>query len=183
MLDRMGESPLLAGWTSCPRCRHRLEREEKSVRCPACGLAVYANPAATASAVILDDDGRVLLAKRAVDPGAGLWDLIGGFIDEGEDPLDALRREVREELSVEVEPGRYLGAYPDRYGDDGVYTLNLYWAARLTAGDVRVDDSELEEVAWFRAEELPRRTEFAFANTVAALDDWRAEVGSDGDEK
>ena len=183
MLDRMGESPLVAGWKTCPRCRHELAREKKSVRCPACGLAVYANPAPTASAVILDDDGRVLLARRAADPGACLWDLIGGFIDEGEDPLAALRREVREELSVEVEPGEYLGAYPDRYGDDGVYTLNFYWAARLTGGDIQVDDSELEEVAWFGADELPGPTEFAFANTVQALDDWRAQVGSDGAEK
>jgi NADH pyrophosphatase NudC (nudix superfamily) len=179
----MGESPLVAGWKTCPRCRHELAREKKSVRCPACGLAVYANPAPTASAVILDDDGRVLLARRAADPGARRWDLIGGFIDEGEDPLAALRREVREELSVEVELGEYLGAYPDRYGDDGVYTLNFYWAARLTGGDIQVDDSELEEVAWFGADELPGPTEFAFANTVQALDDWRAQVGSDGAEK
>jgi 8-oxo-dGTP diphosphatase len=174
---------LLAGWTTCPRCRHELEGEGKSVRCPACGLVVYANPAPTASAVILDGVGRVLLARRAVDPGAGLWDLIGGFIDEGEDPLDALQREVREELSVDVEPGEYLGAYPDRYGGDGVYTLNFYWAARLTGGAIQLDESELEEVAWFAPEELPRPAEFAFANTVQALDDWRAQVGSEDDEK
>jgi 8-oxo-dGTP diphosphatase len=179
----MGGSTLLAGWTTCPRCRHELEGEAKSVRCPACGLVVYANPAPTASAVILDDAGRVLLARRAGDPGAGLWDLIGGFIDEGEDALDALRREIREELSVEVEVGEYLGAYPDRYGDGGVYTLNFYWAARITGSEIEVDESELEEVAWFRPDELPGRAEFAFANTVEALDDWRAQVGSDGDEK
>jgi 8-oxo-dGTP diphosphatase len=179
----MGESPLFAGWESCPRCRHELEREQKSVRCPDCGLVVYANPAPTASAVILDDAERVLLGRRAVDPCAGLWDLIGGFIDEGEDPLATLRREAREELSVEVEPGEYLGAYPDRYGDEGVYTLNFYWAARLGGGEIRIDDSELEEVAWFRADELPGPAEFAFANTAQVLDDWRAQVGSDGDQK
>jgi ADP-ribose pyrophosphatase YjhB (NUDIX family) len=183
MLDRMGESPLLASWTTCPRSGHELERDVKSVRCPACGLVVYANPAPTASAVILDEAGRVLLARRAVDPGSGRWDLIGGFIDEGEDPLDALRREVREELSAEVEPLEYLGAYPDRYGDDGVYTLNFYWAARLTGEELKVDEEELEEVAWFAAEALPGPAEFAFANTAQALDDWRADVGSGGSAK
>ena len=168
---------MLAAWTTCPRCRHDLDLEEKSVRCPACALVVYANPAPTASAIILDDAGRLLLARRASDPGAGLWDLIGGFIDEGEDPLAALRREVREELSVEIEPGEYLGGYPDRYGDDGIYTLNLYWAACLTGGEIRVDESELVEVAWFSVDELPGPTEFAFANTVEALDDWRSTLG------
>jgi 8-oxo-dGTP diphosphatase len=183
MLDRMGKSPLLAGWTTCPRCRHELAHEESSVRCPACELVVHANPAPTASAIVVDDAGRVLLARRASEPGAGLWDLIGGFIDEGEDPLSALRREVREELSVEIEPREYLGAYPDRYGDGGIHTLNLYWAAALGDGEIQIDESELEEIAWFGLEELPGPTEFAFSNTVQALDDWRAHVGSDGGEK
>ena len=53
-LDGMGESPLLAGWKSCPRCGHELEREERSVHCPNCRLAVYANPAPTARALVLD---------------------------------------------------------------------------------------------------------------------------------
>jgi NADH pyrophosphatase NudC (nudix superfamily) len=171
------------GWTTCPRCRHELAHEDRSVRCPACGLVVYANPAPTASAIIVDDAGQVLLARRASDPGAGLWDLIGGFIDEGEDALDALRREVREELSAEIEPREYLGAYPDRYGEDGVYTLNFYWTARLTSDGIQLDESELEEIAWFGSKELPGPTEFAFVNTAQALEDWRAKVGSGGDDK
>jgi 8-oxo-dGTP diphosphatase len=173
----MGRSPLLVGWTTCPRCRHELGHEDKSVRCPECGLVVYANPAPTASAVIVDDAGRVLLARRAGEPGAGLWDLIGGFIDEGEDPLGALRREVREELSVEIELHEYLGAFPDRYGGDGPYTLNFYWTARLSTGEIELDESELEEVAWFAPMDLPGPTEFAFVNTVQALQDWLAQVG------
>jgi 8-oxo-dGTP diphosphatase len=179
----MGASPLLAGWETCPRCRHDLVREEKSVRCPNCELVVYANPAPTASAIVLDDEGRVLLARRASDPGAGLWDLLGGFIEEGEDPLAALVREVEEETALRVEPGEYLGAYPDRYGDGGIFTLNLYWLARIVGGELALDDAELEGVAWFRAEELPDPAEFAFANTVEALREWRAQLGSGANEK
>lgn len=172
----MADSPLLAGWTTCPRCCHDLEREEKAVSCSNCGLSVYANPAPTASALLLDDEGRVLLARRGVEPGAGLWDLLGGFIDEGEDPLDALRREIEEETALEIEPLNFFGAYPDRYGDGGIYTLNLYWTARVTGGEVELDD-ELAEVAWFSPEQLPAASEFAFRNTVEVLQDWRAELG------
>ncbi len=153
------------------------------MRCPNCGLVVYANPAPTASAILLDDEGRVLLARRASDPGAGLWDLLGGFIEEGEDPLVALVREVEEETSVRVEPGEYLGAYPDRYGGEGIFTLNLYWLARIVGGKLSLDEEELREVAWFRAEELPDPAELAFANTVEALRDWRAQLGSGASEK
>jgi 8-oxo-dGTP diphosphatase len=179
----MAASPLLAGWKTCPRCRHELEREHKSVRCSNCGLVVYANPAPTASAIVLDDEGRVLLARRASDPGAGLWDLLGGFIEEGEEPLAALVREVEEETCLRVEPGEYLGAYPDRYGSEGIFTLNLYWLARVVGGELSLDEEELREVAWFRGDELPGPSEFAFANTVQALRGWRAQLGSGGSEK
>ena len=132
---------------------------------------------------MLDERGRVLLARRAADPGAGLWDLLGGFIDEGEEPLAALRREVEEETALEVEPLEFLGVYPDRYGDDGIYTLNLYWTARVTGGELDLEDDELTEVAWFAAEDLPRPDEFAFANTVEALSDWKSRPRSAGAEK
>jgi ADP-ribose pyrophosphatase YjhB (NUDIX family) len=178
----MGESPVLAGWKSCPRCGHDLERGVRSVHCPNCGLAVYANPAPTASALVVDEEGKVLLARRAQDPGSGMWDLLGGFVDEGEPPLDALKRELKEETGLEIEPGEFLGGYPDRYGDEGIYTLNLYWTARVVGGELELDD-ELEEIAWFAADELPARDEFAFSNTVEALEDWKKGLGSAGNEK
>lgn len=173
----MGESPLLAGWKTCPRCQHELEREDKSVGCPKCGLTVYANPAPTASALVLDDEGRVLLARRAANPGAGLWDLLGGFIEEGEEPLAALRREIEEETALQIEPGEFLGGYPDRYGDEGIYTLNLYWTAQISGGELELDE-ELAEVRWFGPEELPEPSKFAFRNTLDALRDWKAQLGS-----
>jgi ADP-ribose pyrophosphatase YjhB (NUDIX family) len=178
----MGDSPLLAGWKTCPRCGHGLEREPRAVRCPNCGLSVYGTPAPTASAILLDEDGRVLLARRSGEPGAGLWDLLGGFIEEGEDALVALRREIREETALEIEPLEFLGAYPDRYGDGGVYTLNLYWAARVAGGELRIDD-ELAEVAWVHPDELPADDEFAFANTIQALADWKARLGNPNGKK
>jgi 8-oxo-dGTP diphosphatase len=112
-----------------------------------------------------------------------MWDLLGGFIEEGEEPLAALVREVEEETSLRIEPGEYLGAYPDRYGSEGIFTLNLYWLARVVGGELSLDEEELEGVAWFRAEELPSPAEFAFANTVEALREWRAQLGSGGSKK
>jgi ADP-ribose pyrophosphatase YjhB (NUDIX family) len=138
---------------------------------------VYATPAPTASAILIDEEGRVMLARRSGDPGAGLWDLLGGFIEEGEDALVALHREIREETGLEIEPLEFLGGYPDRYGDGGVFTLNLYWTARVTGGEFRMDD-ELAEVAWVAPDEVPADDEFAFANTIQALRDWRDRGGN-----
>ena len=163
----------LASWRTCPRCQESLEHEDTSVRCPACGFSAYANPAPTASAIVLDERGRVLLARRAADPGKGRWDLLGGFIDEDEDPLGALRREFHEEIGIEIEPGEFVGGFPDRYGEVGPPTLNFYWTARIS-GEPEPSD-ELAELRWFEPTALPPPEEFAFANTVAALRAWREE--------
>ena len=142
------------------------------MRCTACGLVVYAKPAPAVCALIEDAEGHVLLARRAHEPAAGKWDILGGFVDEFEQPLDALRREMREELGVEVEPHRFVGVVADRYGEDGGATLNLCWAARITDGEPRPSD-EISELRWFGRDELPAREDFAFANCHQLLDLWR----------
>jgi 8-oxo-dGTP diphosphatase len=164
----MATSAQLAEWRACPRCLTSLEHAERSACCPSCGLEEYANPAPTASALIRDERGRILLARRAHDPGAGLWDLLGGFMDEGEEPLETLRRELREETGLDGEPGDFLGAIPDRYGEDGTWTVNFYWEARLAPGEPQPAD-DVAELVWYPAEALPPRAEFAFANTVELL--------------
>jgi NAD+ diphosphatase len=167
----MPTSGELSRWRSCPRCSGDLEHGEGSVSCEGCGLHVYAGPAPTASALVIDDDGRVLLARRARDPGAGLFDLPGGFIDEGESALETLGRELREEAGVEVEPDDFLAGLPDCYGGDGVWTINFYWTARIVSGEPEPAD-DVADLVWFRRDELPARDEFAFANTVEALERW-----------
>ena len=80
---------LLDGWRLCPRCGHELEgREHGHLGCPACGSEYYANSAPAVQGV-LERDGRVLLAKRALEPRRGHWDLPGGFLEEGEQPSTA----------------------------------------------------------------------------------------------
>lgn len=181
-LDRMPTSEEFAEWRTCPRCGASLVRAEGSVSCPECALSVYATPAPTASAVVLDGDGRILLARRADDPGQGLWDLPGGFMDEGENPLTTLRRELREEAGVEIEPLEFLGGVPDRYGSGGHWTMNLYWTARILSGEPEPSD-DVAEFEWFAPAELPSRDEFAFANTVAILERWQTKSESAESEK
>jgi len=169
----MERSPFFDSWKSCPRCTADLEIAESRATCPACGLVVYANPAPTVSALLFDEDGRVMLARRAADPGRGLWDLLGGFMHEGELPLETLVRELREETSLEIEPLEFFGAWPDRYGEGGVWTLNLYWTAGIRSGTPTAAD-DVAEVAWFAAGALPPWEEFAFENTVAVLRSWES---------
>lgn len=164
----------LAGWKFCPRCRSELRGDGQRVECAGCGFISYASSKPTAGALCEDDEGRVLLARRAEDPFKGHWDIPGGFLEEGEHPLDGIRRELREETGLEVEPVEFLGVWMDRYGGDSTAeaTLNLYWTARVIGGEPQAAD-DVDQLQWFAADELPSRDELAFENVPLVLSAWR----------
>jgi ADP-ribose pyrophosphatase YjhB (NUDIX family) len=164
---------LLDEWRFCPRCGEAIEKRDGRAVCPACGFRAYANSAPTASALVVDDRGRVLLARRAFEPYRGCWDFPGGFLEEDEHPLECLRREVREETGLEIEPIAYVDTLMDWYGPEGMArsTLNLIWTARLVAGEP-VPDDDVAELRWFPADELPVDDDIAFSMTGELLRSW-----------
>jgi 8-oxo-dGTP diphosphatase len=164
---------LLDGWVHCPRCANELTRQDTAVACAACGFLFYAHSAVTVNVLPEDDDGRALLARRGVEPFHGLWDAIGGFLEEGEHPLAGVRREVQEETGLTFEPDELLGIWMGRYGADERATLNLFWTGRLGDGAPHPAD-DVAELRWFGADELPAADELAFdglVNNVLAA--WR----------
>jgi ADP-ribose pyrophosphatase YjhB (NUDIX family) len=165
-------------WRYCPRCTAELERGFERVECPACGFVSHSNSEPTACALVADAEGRLLLVRRAHDPYGGTWDLPGGFLEEAEHPLDALRRELLEETGLEVEPLDFVGAWIDRYGDgpDAPTTLNLYWTARVTGGEPVAGD-DAAELRWFPRDALPPDGEIGFPNVREVLRAWRREAG------
>ena len=164
-------------WRFCPRCGSVARPEPEHLLCPACGYETWANSAATASAFIEDEQGRLLLGRRALEPFKGLWDTPGGFLQEGEHPLDALLREVKEETGLDGEAGAYVGTWMDTYGPPGrgvLHTLNLFWRVHVPAGGpAPVPADDVAELAWFAADALPPREEIAFACVPLALEAWR----------
>jgi 8-oxo-dGTP diphosphatase len=160
----------LVGWKHCPRCAAGVENDGRVATCGECGFTAYAGPEPTVSALVTCDDGRILLARRKFEPEAGKWDLPGGFLEEDEDPLDGLRRELREEAGVEIEPLEFAGVWADRYGnaDDAAATLNLCWHARIVSGEPTPAD-DVAEFGWFAVDHLPPDHEIAFRNVVQAL--------------
>jgi ADP-ribose pyrophosphatase YjhB (NUDIX family) len=150
----------LDDWRFCPICGEAIEKAEDRAECRACGFVGYANAVPAAEAVCFDAQGRILLGRRAVDPGAGLWDLPGGFLHEDEHPVDALRREVQEETALELEPLEFLGFWLEPY--DGRIVLALTWTARVS-GEPRAGD-DLVELRWFEPDELPDARELAFSH-------------------
>ncbi len=158
----------LDGWRFCPRCGGDLTSEDDHLRCAQCGERWWANPVPGAQAVI-ERDGRVLLGRRRYDPGAGRWDLPGGFVEEGEDALEGLHREVREETGLTIEPVEFLGTWNEPYWSRTVICLT--WLARATGGDEAPND-DLVELGWFAPEERPSGDELAFPTFETILSLW-----------
>jgi 8-oxo-dGTP diphosphatase len=162
---------ILDGWRFCPRCGGDLRHEAGSARCERCGHVFYANPIPGAQALV-EREGRVLLGRRRFEPGAGLWDIPGGFVDEDEHPLEALHRELREETGLAIEPHEFLGIWMQGY--DGRRVLCLTWLATTAGGEERAGD-DLVELRWFGPDELPSPDELAFETFVEILSLWRAQ--------
>lgn len=152
----------------CPRCTAKLKRRSGSLECPECGMVIYMNSAPTASMLILR--GRdVLLARRGVEPFQGMYDIVGGFLEYGEHPLDGVHREVLEETGLRVRVLDLLGVYMDTYGPGGKSTLNFYYVGSITSGRMRARD-DVAQLKWFPLAKPPR---MAFRSHTTALRDLR----------
>lgn len=161
----------LDGWRHCPRCGAEGEHRGDHFACGTCGHVVWANPAPAVQALV-ERDGRLLLARRARNPSIGLWDLPGGFLEEDEHPLDALRRELREETGLEVEPGDFVGVWMEPGYEDRT-VLCLTWDAHAVSGREAAAD-DVAELRWFAPDELPPDEELAFLHFRELLRLWRA---------
>jgi 8-oxo-dGTP diphosphatase len=149
----------------CPSCGGRLSERmapRTPQRCEMCGRLHFRDPKVGVGVVVHDDTGRLLLVRRGVEPAAGKWALPAGFVDAGEDPRAAARREALEETGLEVIVGKVIDAYPGEPGD-GV-TFFLSFEAEVVGGIMQAGD-DATEVGFFGRDELP---ELAFSSTTDA---------------
>lgn len=104
----------------CPACGEAVPSGVNPLQCPGCAATFFFNPTVAAAAYIFDAQQRALFIRRAKEPAKGLFGLPGGFIDIGESAEEALHREVREEVGIEIAGVRYLCSCPNEYYYRGV---------------------------------------------------------------
>lgn len=113
----------------CPKCgsANFSTLGDRAKQCKNCSFTYYFNTSAAVAALIFDKKGRVLFARRAIQPHLGMLDLPGGFIEPMETAEEALSRELHEELGVEVSGMTYFCSFPNEYPYSGlsVFTLDL----------------------------------------------------------
>ena len=154
----------------CFRCgtalvpRYQEDRDRPT--CPACGFIHYLDPK-VAVAVIIGDHDRVLLGKRSIDPGSGLWSFPAGYVNRGELLEEAAVREVLEELGLAVHITGLVGVYSER----GSAVVLVVYAAEIEAGVPQPDGREVSDVQWFALDRLPEG--MAFPHDRRVLADWK----------
>ena len=136
----------------CGKCGAPLEASTSDLSqvCPQCGEHFYPQISPAVITAILDRDGRILLAhNRNFRPG--IFSLVAGFVEAGESAEEAVAREIREEVDVEVSDIRYFGSQTWPFPN----SLMLGFTARYVSGVPTPDGTEIESAGWFTKENLP----------------------------
>ncbi len=163
----------------CPQCGGRLEErllkpgEPPRLVCTVCGFVFYIDPKLAVIALVPMANGLVL-TRRAIEPGYGLWVVPGGFVDVGERLEEAVVRETREETLLQVKVTRLFNIYSYKHTRTVVAAyLTAYVGGELSAGD------ETLEARVFAPAEIPW-DEIAFSSTRDALREYMAILQADG---
>lgn len=168
--------PLAESFRHCPRCgAAAMTRRGGHLRCGACGHQHYVNPAVAVGALVVDPAGNLLLIRRAKDPGKGLLGMPGGFIDAGETAEDALRREAREEVGLELGRLEFLLSHPNTYAYAGLRydVLDLFFICRVESFAGAHARDEVQELVIRPGRSLAPE-EIAFPSMRRAIAAWNA---------
>jgi NAD+ diphosphatase len=167
----MQSSEKIKPFNYCPACGSSeiSFSDMKKLVCRDCSLTYYQNVAAAAGG-ILEYNNKIVLIKRVREPGKGRLDLPGGFVNPNESAEEALRREVKEELKIEVGELKYLGSYPNIYQYKGVvyHTCDLFFYSKIDALGPEFDRTEIEELILIDPLEIPE-DRIAFESVIMGL--------------
>jgi 8-oxo-dGTP diphosphatase len=155
----------------CPRCGVALTQQDRYGRlrpvCPACDYVVFHDPKVAVLAFITHNE-RVLLVKRAIEPGAGKWACPAGFVEHDEAPAEAVLRELHEETGLYGKVDQLLEVFPKR--DAGLADIVIVYAVSIIGGELTAAD-DAEAVAWFTRDTLP---ELVFYPSITLVGRWCA---------
>jgi ADP-ribose pyrophosphatase YjhB (NUDIX family) len=156
----------------CPVCGGPLESrslrdgDPERLVCTACEFVFYLDPKLAVGTIITDDRNRVVLVRRAIEPGYGKWVFPGGYVDRGEEVRAAAVREAREETGLDVRLERLINIYS--YA--GRVPVIVVYSATMMGGCLGCDEEGLE-ARFFEPETIPWE-ELAFRSTREALQEF-----------
>ncbi len=157
----------------CPKCSGKLvPQRENFLKCLNCSFRFYINPLPCNAVVLENNKGEILLVKRKFPPKKDCWDLPGGFIQPNENLEESIKREVKEELNIDISINRFIGIYSDRYLYQNINypTLCVVVSAKTRKGKLLSKD----DVSQFRFFDkgLVLKQKIAFKGILLSLKDY-----------
>lgn len=158
----------------CPRCGGGFTKRSKFLRCSNCGLNYYLNPKPCTTVILRNTDGQYLFVERAVEPKKGYWDLPGGFVEAGETFEQAAKRELKEELGIELKELSYTGSFYDEYDYQNITypTLAVNYSAVLPDNTKLTPADDVSKCMFFAIDEIPVQ-KLAFPSMKQAVESLR----------
>lgn len=143
----------------CPQCGGSAfhYKSDNSFLCENCHFHWYVNASAAVAALIVNEKGELLLTRRAVEPQKGMLDLPGGFVDVLETAEQALCREIKEELDVEVTDFSYFMSCPNEYVFGGltVFTIDLAYICKIESFTKMSAKDDISGFEFYSPDKIP----------------------------
>jgi len=141
----------------CPYCGYKLVRKmlegRKRLYCSGCEKIYYENPTPVVAAIARDDEGKILLIKRKIEPRKGDWALPSGFMEIDETPIEAALRELVEETGLKGKSKRLIGVYSNNSKIHG-YLVTIIYEVEILGGKLCAGD-DAEEAEFFGVNQIP----------------------------
>jgi NAD+ diphosphatase len=153
----------------CPNCAEPIKEDNDHWKCSTCGSEYWRNSKPCAG-VLPIKNGKVLITKRAIEPYKGSYDIIGGFLKNGEMPLDGALREAREETGLDVKILDFLGVYVDIYTNEKDFNLIFYYVCEIPDVDIKPQD-DVASLHWIDLNDIP--SDIAVKHVPKVLEDLR----------
>ena len=136
----------------CGRCGVplKVKTAERAKECPQCGLLQF--PRLAPAIIVLVERGNELLLARSRHFMPGMYSVLAGFVEPGESLEEAVVREVKEEVGIEIKDIKYFGSQPWPFP----HSLMVGFTATHASGEISLNDEEIENAGWFTIDNLPR---------------------------
>lgn len=157
----------------CPKCKNKLDyKSNRLIDCTSCGFHYYLKPALTTALILENLKGEILLTKRKHPPKKNFWDLPGGFINFKETAEECMRREIKEELNLDLGKLEYFGSYWSYYPYKGInyQTLCLVFVSQYNGQKIIIKD-DVKAFRFFAKKEIDLK-KISFDDVRNALKDY-----------
>lgn len=159
----------------CPNCQQPIKLNNNLINCLNCRFHFYLNQPVATTIILENKNQEILFTKRKFPPKKDFWDLPGGFVEKKETAEEAIKRELKEELNIQIKKFKFLGTYIGFYPYKGInhYPLNLIFYGKITDDQIKniIPADDVSQIKFFSKKDIPWK-KLSFIDIEKGLKDY-----------